>query len=134
NAGICDSLIIGFNYLFCEGCDEMMNLDSDAIVRNDFVQRVQELSWVRNIKTGFHCTTKNKDGSDRHRIAEQGKIEIKQAISANFGPLSVYVGEDIKQVEYNCKSSVGGINMCFQTKHWDKIRSSIMNSAEKKLN
>lgn len=109
NAGICDSLIIGFNYLFCAGCDTMMNLDSDAVVRNDFVQRILELPNVRRIKTGFHCTTKNANGSDRHKIVEQCET-------------------------YNCKASVGGINMCFESKAWAEVRSSIMNSRYARLN
>lgn len=109
NAGICDSLIIGFNYLYCKDCAIMMNLDSDAIVRNDFVHRILELPNIRRIKTGFHCTTKNANGNERHKIVQQ-------------------------EENFNTKTSVGGINMCFPSLCWSTVRQSIMDSKERRLN
>jgi glycosyltransferase involved in cell wall biosynthesis len=47
NSGICDSLIIGFDYLVSKGCDTLMNLDGDAQVRNDFIERILELPDTR---------------------------------------------------------------------------------------
>src|SRR5436190_13551853 len=43
NRGICDSLVVGFDYLLNKECTELMNLDADAICRNDFIQRTMEL-------------------------------------------------------------------------------------------
>ena len=37
NKSIKDSLLIGFQDLLEHGCDTLINLDGDAIVRNDFV-------------------------------------------------------------------------------------------------
>lgn len=104
NKGICDSLVIGFDYLIDKGCTELMNLDADAICRNDFIQRTMELPDVKFIKTGFHCTTKNANGSDRHKILEQNE-------------------------RYNIKASVGGIHMQFNAVNYVyKIRQTIINS------
>jgi len=77
-------------------CDMFMTLDGDAIVRKDFVKKILGLP-KDGISTGFHCTTKNLNGSERHRI----------------------VGETDG---YYLKESVGGINMCFSKKaYFDHI-------------
>lgn len=68
-------------------CNMFMTLDGDAMVRHDFVSRILELPRDA-ISTGFHCTTKNSDGSERHFIS----------------------GET---AGYYLKDSVGGINMAF---------------------
>jgi len=90
NKSIKDSLLTGFNYFFEEGYDTVINLDGDALVRNDFVDRLLELhdKYPLLIKTGFNCNTLNRDGSVRHKhlYAEPGAI---------------------------FRQSVGGINMCF---------------------
>jgi len=88
NKGIKDSLLIGYEQLFQRN-DIVINLDSDALVRNDFVDRLisnyPELGGC--ILTGFHSVTKNANGTDRHKI----KYEAN----------GLY-----------CKESVGGINFC----------------------
>jgi glycosyltransferase involved in cell wall biosynthesis len=109
NAGICDSLIIGFDLLISKGCDTLMNLDGDAQVRQDFIERILELPDYAKIKTGFHCTTKNANGTERHKIIEQGDA-------------------------WNKKASVGGINMCFSAETYKEIRRIIEISKEKRLN
>lgn len=93
--GICNSLIIGCDHLF-QSCDMVMNLDSDALVRNDFIDRILELKarFPDSIVTGFDTKTKNADGSIRHKV------------------ISVHEG-------YNLKPSVGGINMCFNKLQYD---------------
>src|SRR5574338_1004006 len=65
------SLLCGYDYLFYNvGCDIVMNLDGDAIVRNDFLNVLVEMKmkFNGNIVTGFNCNTKNRDGSIRHKI------------------------------------------------------------------
>ena len=86
NKGVRESLRIGIESCFSE-CNYFMVLDGDAMVRHDFVQKITELP-KDSISTGFHCTTRNRDGSERHKIA----------------------GET---AGYYLKSSVGGINMFF---------------------
>jgi len=86
NRGVKASTRLGIEAVFVE-CDMFMTLDGDAMVRHDFVDRIMELP-KDSISTGFHCTKRNKDGSERHKI----------------------VGETSK---YYTKMSVGGINMCF---------------------
>ena len=89
NKSIKDSLLTGFNTFFEEGFDTVINLDGDAIVRTDFVDRLLDLhnKYPLLIKTGFNCNTLNRDGSVRHEhlYHEHGAI---------------------------FRQSVGGINMC----------------------
>ncbi len=89
NKSIKDSLLYGFNYLFESGFDTVINLDGDAIVRNDFVDRLLDLKlkYPELIVTGFNCNTKNRDGSIRHK-------HLYSEPGATF------------------RASVGGINMC----------------------
>lgn len=68
-------------------CDYFMTLDGDAMVRKDFVDRIMALP-KDSIATGFHCTTKNRDGSERHHIIYETDL-------------------------FYLKRSVGGINMGF---------------------
>ncbi len=95
--GICDSLLQGYAKAWDLGCELAMNLDADSIVRNDFIETMQSLHsrFPDDIVTGFHSITKNKDGSERHKI----------------------IGED-----YDCvrKESVGGINMGMRKRIYDK--------------
>lgn len=90
NKSIKDSLLTGINNLLEWGCDTFINLDGDAIVRNDFVDRLLDLKqkYPALIVTGFNCNTLNRDGSIRHKhlYSEPGAI---------------------------FRESVGGINMCF---------------------
>lgn len=104
NKGIKNSLLQGCDILFNNGFDIVMNLDGDAIVRNDFVQRILEIhaQFPNDIVTGFNCLTKNRDGSERHKVIETGN-------------------------RYNVKRSVGGINMCFNKEVYEKhIRPSLL--------
>lgn len=96
-SGICNSLLIGFDYLFLCGCDVVMNLDNDAIVKKDFVKKILSLrkKFPNSIVTGFNTDTKNKNGTSRHNV-----------ISYHNG--------------YNLKPSVGGINMCFSIEEYKK--------------
>lgn len=105
NSGIWQSLVTGFDYLVQQGCSTLMNLDGDAIIRNDAIQKITELPDQKIIKTGFNCRTKNRDGSERHKI--------------------VCESSDGK---WNIKASVGGINMCFNTSYWQRIRAVIVDA------
>lgn len=88
NGSIKKSLLTGFDHLFSEGFDIVINLDGDALVRNDFVSVLLSLHkrFPENLITGFNSDTLNADGSIRHHIIEQGE-------------------------GFNVKKSVGGINM-----------------------
>lgn len=119
--GICHSLVNGLDYLSLhKECEILMNLDGDAIVRNDFIQRILELPNNKLIRTGFNCYTKNANGTDRHLITDEG-------LTARIEPERVIL--------WNEKLSVGGINMCFNSRMYEaKIRNIIINSGIKKLN
>jgi glycosyltransferase involved in cell wall biosynthesis len=97
NSGIKHSLRRGISYLFSHNCDLVINLDSDALVRNDFIEVLTNLHTLfpTRIITGFHSTTKNANGTERHPIIEQG-------------------------TGYAVKKSVGGINMAFDKDVYEK--------------
>jgi len=85
NKGIKHSLLTGYEYLFQKN-DIVINIDSDAIVRADFVERLIENKPLGDILTGFHCTTKNANGTERHKILEDvGHLYLKQSVGGiNF--------------------------------------------------
>lgn len=104
NQGIKNSLLFGCELLFGNGNDLVINLDGDALVRNDFACRLLESHDEDYTLTGFHCTTKNSDGSERHRII------------SSFNSLCYL------------KESVGGINMCFSKKmYYGFLKQSLLN-------
>lgn len=111
NRSIKGSLLFGCDLLF-QSCDVVTNLDADAIVRKDFISVLLDLhkTFPDHIKTGFNCLTKNKDGSERHKILTTG-------------------------MGMNTKRSVGGINMLFDKSQYGKwVRPTLIKSIEQKLN
>lgn len=104
NTGIKESLLVGCDYVFNNGANTVINLDGDAIVRNDFINRILETHEHSpdDIVTGFNCLTKNNDGSERHKVVESGN-------------------------QYNIKRSVGGVNMCFTKEVYEQhIRPALL--------
>lgn len=90
NRSIKDSIMIGSEILFNTGCTYIINLDGDAIVSPDFISRLLKLKieFDGHIVTGFNCRTKNRNGSERHVVINEGE-------------------------GWNMKKSVGGINMVY---------------------
>ena len=80
------------------GAELLINLDSDAIVRNDFIEKIKDVCsrFPDQIVTGFNCKTKNNNGTERH-------------------PILFDSGED-----WNTKRSVGGVNMAFNVATYKK--------------
>lgn len=109
NASIKDSLVIGCAFLFgVKNVDVIINLDSDAIVRRDFISVLLDLKrkFPQFLITGFNCLTKNKDGSERHRVTIEGD-------------------------GYNMKKTVGGINMVFDNiQYLNWIRPALVECLE----
>lgn len=95
--GIKQSLLTGYGKAFSMGCEIAMNIDSDALVRNDFMDVLIPLKqrFENNIVTGFNCLTQNRDGSERHKILSDGD-------------------------GYNMKKTVGGINMVITERIYEK--------------
>lgn len=94
-----DSLLSGFDYLFYElDCDIVMNLDGDALVRNDFLNVLldMKMKFKGNIVTGFNCLTKNKNGTVRHKVLTDGET-------------------------YNTKATVGGLNFVLHKEQYEKF-------------
>lgn len=91
NQGIRGALITGIHNAFSHDIDMVINLDSDAIVKPEFFTRLVELyqqARQPQIITGFHCVTRNANGTERHPVLAQ-------------------------ENGFWLKSSVGGINMAF---------------------
>lgn len=96
NKGIKFNLKLGYDMAW-EMCDLAMNLDSDTLVKKDFVKQLLYLKkqFPDNIITGFNCVTKNKNGTERHPIIQAGNGWVK-------------------------KRSVGGVNMLMSKKQYEK--------------
>lgn len=69
--GISANLITGYEILFNEGYDIVINFDSDAIIRPDCIEKLLALYKPGRLLTGFHSTTKSANGEDRHIITAQ---------------------------------------------------------------
>lgn len=118
NRSIKDSLLMGYDYFFGKGFDIVMNIDGDALVRNDFVDILINLkSFFRdNIITGFNCNTKNKNGTQRHPLLHNGTAYVPGSFS----------------IDYSKRGSVGGINMVIEKDQYDKyVRPALVQCLEK---
>lgn len=108
NLSIKDSILQGCDQLFEFKADVVINLDGDAIVRHDFIDVLLKLKkqFPKNIITGFNCLTRNRDGSERHKVLETGD-------------------------GYTKRKSVGGINMLFDKKQYNKwVRPTLVKCLE----
>jgi hypothetical protein len=96
----------GFDHLFLIGCDIVMNFDSDSIIKPYAIVKLiaEKMKHKGNILTGFNCTTKNADGSERHKI-----IETKE--------------------DYHLKRSVGGLNFVIDKKNYNHWVEPALNQA-----
>lgn len=121
--GICDSLLFGIQAAFDMGYDIVINLDADAIIRNDFLERMMELhqAFPNDIITGFHSTTKNADGSERHEILHKDFFDISECGIVN----DEIIIDEPKTVNYCIKRSVGGINMLWTRETWSRYKPVI---------
>jgi len=99
NKGISHALRIGFNYLFALGCQNVINLDADAIVKPEFIEVLTRLKslYPNYIISGFNTQSVDpKTGCVRHKTV------------SSFGD--------------NClKKSIGGINMLIDEKQYKTI-------------
>lgn len=78
-----DSLLYGYERLFSTKNDIVINLDADAIVRNDFVDRLLAVKekYPKLIVSGFNCNTLNADGSIRHKkLWDEEGIVIRPSV------------------------------------------------------
>jgi glycosyltransferase involved in cell wall biosynthesis len=98
NKGIHDSIERGFNYMFntC-GCDVVMNLDSDAIIKKNGIIKLLELhdKFPDTIVSGFNTLARDVNThKERHPITE------------SFD-------------NYVTKKSIGGVNMMMNKEIFD---------------
>lgn len=124
NGSIKQSLLNAYRLAFDHfKCETVMNLDSDAIVAHGFYQRLVHLKkhFPHHIVTGFHCTTRNANGTERHKILGGGVL-----IGENSDPSVVPSRPD-----YIMKQSVGGINFVLneeQFRRW--VEPSLIRTLE----
>lgn len=90
NKGIKFNIQYGVEKAISFGCDIFINLDSDAIVKTNFISRLLEFKRTHFscLVTGFNSINKNRDGSERHKVL-------------------------LETPEFIEKQSFGGINFCF---------------------
>lgn len=109
NKRIPDSILQAFDYFFKNlNCEFVMNLDSDALVKTNYVYVLTDLHerFPDTIVTGFNCLTRNANGSERHKVISNG-------------------------IGYNTKASVGGINMLMNKEVYEKYcRPALLVSIE----
>jgi len=100
--GIKDSIRVGCEKLL--DCELIINLDSDSLVRNDFIVELLKLHYQfpEKFVTGFECTNVNKDGTLRHKIIAEG-------------------------INWKKRASAGGINLCFTPEMYKKHIKPILN-------
>lgn len=103
NKSIRYTLEVGYDFLFGQGCDIVINLDADAIVHPDFVPRLVELhkQFPDKIITGFNSLV-----IGRHPIFEQHPT-------------------------YCVKKSCGGINMLVTKQMYNQVVLPALKSAQK---
>lgn len=97
NRSIKHSILTGSEHLFDCGCDVVINLDGDAIVKPNMFSVLLDLKarFSSHLVTGFNCRTLNRDGSVRHHVIHEGE-------------------------GFNFKKSVGGINMLYNWVDYEK--------------
>lgn len=98
NKGIRLVLLENIDLLFADDCDIVINLDSDAIVKPEWVQALVKLKerFPDHIISGFNSNNTNKDGSLRNPIIEEHE-------------------------DYILKKHCNGINMCFNRNDYEKV-------------
>lgn len=96
NEGIRSSLKYGYDFSWNLGAKNVINLDGDAIVKKDFIQKIITLKeqFPENVISGFNSKNKNKDGSLRNPIIEEKDTFI-------------------------LKKYANGINMCINKSQYD---------------
>ncbi len=97
NKGVRGTLLKGFEHAFKCGCDKIINLDSDAIVKPNFVQ----------VLTGFLDRYKGTYIVSGFNCKSEGNPVLFQ---------DIVTGDD----DFVHKALCNGINMCFTREHYDK--------------
>jgi glycosyltransferase involved in cell wall biosynthesis len=83
SVGIAANIKEGYETLFNQDSDLVMNFDGDAVIKSCAIISLLELyrEHPASILTGFNSTTKNKDGSERHEIIRtEEKVHLKKSV------------------------------------------------------
>jgi len=78
-----DSMLTGLSWFFQKYFDIVINLDSDAVVNNKFVDALLETKqkYPDLMVTGFNCNTLNRDGSIRHQVLyTEGSVVFRKSV------------------------------------------------------
>jgi glycosyltransferase involved in cell wall biosynthesis len=128
NLSIRHCIQIGFDYLIARGCDVLINIDSDAIVRVDFMSRLLDLykQFPDRIISGFNTLSKSRTGITRHPIIMQGNGYVEKL---SIGGINMLMG--IKT--YNEIVKPGLLESQRTRDHWDKIVCRISNEKGKTI-
>lgn len=112
NSSVSQSLLYGFNFVFAKGCKFATNIDSDALIREDFFSVILEYCerFPDRIVTGFNCHTRNANGSVRHHvISDHGDYNEKKSVGGiNFAISQLTFHEIVRPVlEKRIQTGVG---------------------------
>lgn len=121
NEGVAGALLRGYDFLFSINCEIVINLDSDTIVKKDFIEKLIELreKYPNDVITGFNTQSKNENGVVRHPIIKQHE---DHCIKISAGGVNYLVSKNIyestlKGVLISCKKKQGD---------WDNVLCSII--------
>lgn len=107
--GVQRALLKGMTFAFDLGATIVCNLDNDVLLRKEWLKTLVNAKkrHSQHIVTGFNCFTRNRDGSERHKVV------------ADYG-------------DYNLKESVGGINMVVEYPQWrDYMKPALARSIDR---
>lgn len=90
--GVKLALQTGVDFAFIMGCDVVTNLDNDVKLKPDWLKVLQSIYNSKTICTAFHSTTKNLDGSERHKILSSGE---GWAEKESFGGINMMFDEEV---------------------------------------
>jgi len=117
NKGIADSLMIGFDYLKKRGCNVFCNIDSDAVMKPEWILKETELlaCYPGHIITGF-----NSNNTKKHWVLAEHEdcYEKRTANGINYMFGEAQYDNVIKSLQYN--------------NAWDQKLCEIMLKEEKK--
>ena len=127
NGGVKSALLTGIEYAFDNGADLVINLDSDAIVKPDFVDRVVELHQSSGLITsGFNnpkepilhdCIKRHANGINMCFDRKQYEAYIKPALLKKTGNWDYYSSESAGKVAITIPSCVQHIGMISSMGH-----------------
>lgn len=123
NSRVAVNLKKGFGKAFSMGAELGVVLDSDAIVKPDWLEKIKDLKrrFPEKVISGFNSLTKGENGKERHPVyVESGDYCIKKSVGG------INVAADFEL--YRKYVNVGLDNSIRTRSHWDTVMCQVINS------